>query len=136
VTPFLARLNSSHRTLSYASAGHVPGLIFLDSGDVKCKLESTGPPLGIFPTSKFSLQQAINLDAGEIAGFLTDGVIQSTTPNRYQFGCQRVLDQTPSLSRESASNIANGICYATGEFAQSDLQDDDITSMIIKANHF
>jgi hypothetical protein len=34
------RLNSSYRTLSYASAGHVPGLMFLDSGDVKCKRES------------------------------------------------------------------------------------------------
>jgi serine phosphatase RsbU (regulator of sigma subunit) len=136
VTLFLARLNSSHRTLSYASAGHVPGLIFLDSGDVKCKLESTGPPLGIFPTSKYSLQQAINLDAGEIAVFLTDGVIESTTPNGHQFGCQRVLDQIRSLSHESASNIANGIYYATREFAQGDLQDDDITSVIIKANHF
>ena len=136
VTLFLARLNSSHRTLSYASAGHVPGLIFLASGDVKCKLESTGPPLGLFSTSKFSLQQAISLDSGEIAVFLTDGVIESTTPNGHQFGCQRVLDQIRALSHESASNIANGIYHATREFAQGDLQDDDITSVIIKANHF
>ena len=136
VTLFLARLNSSHRTLSYASAGHVPGLIFLASGDVKCKLESTGPPLGLFSTSKFSLQQPISLDSGEIAVFLTDGVIESTTPNGHQFGSQRVLDQIRALSHESASNIANGIYHATREFAQGDLQDDDITSVIIKANHF
>src|SRR6202051_1612684 len=123
VTPFLARLNSRHRTLFYARAGHVPGLIFLDSGDVKCKLESTGPPLGLFSTSKFSLQQPISLDSGEIAVFLTDGVIESTTPNGHQFGCQRVLDQIRALSHESASNIANGIYHATREFAQGDLQD-------------
>lgn len=49
VTLFLARLDISHRTLSYASAGHVPGLILLNSGDVKCMLDSTGPPLGLFP---------------------------------------------------------------------------------------
>src|SRR6202171_3333929 len=50
VTLFLARLDGSHRTLSYASAGHVPGLILLNSGDVKCTLDSTGPPLGLFST--------------------------------------------------------------------------------------
>jgi PAS domain S-box-containing protein len=135
VTLFLARLSSSHRTLSYASAGHVPGLIFLDSGDVKRKLESTGPPLGLFAASKFSLQQEISLDAGEIAVFLTDGVIESTRPNGRQFGCQRVIDQIRALSHESASNIAKGIYHATREFSQGDLQDDDITSVIIKANY-
>jgi PAS domain S-box-containing protein len=135
VTLFLARLSSSHRTLSYASAGHVPGLIFLDSGDVKRKLESTGPPLGLFAASKFSLQQEISLDAGEIAVFLTDGVIESTKPNGRQFGCQRVIDQIRALSHESASNIAKGIYHATREFSQGDLQDDDITSVIIKANY-
>jgi phosphoserine phosphatase RsbU/P len=135
VTLFLARLSSSHRTLSYASAGHVPGLIFLESGDVKRKLESTGPPLGLFAASKFSLQQEISLDAGEIAVFLTDGVIESTKPNGRQFGCQRVIDQIRALSHESASNIAKGIYHATREFSQGDLQDDDITSVIIKANY-
>ena len=135
VTLFLARLNSSHGTLAYASAGHVPGFIFLDSGDVKCELESTGPPLGLFPTSKFALRQAIGLDAGEIAVFLTDGVIESTMPNGQQFGCQRVVDRVRALSHESASNISDGIYHATRSFAQGDLQDDDITSVIIKANH-
>jgi serine phosphatase RsbU (regulator of sigma subunit) len=44
VTLFLVRLITTHRTLSYASAGHIPGLIFHQSGEVKCKLESTGHP--------------------------------------------------------------------------------------------
>ena len=134
VTLFLARLNSSHRTLSYASAGHVPGLVFLDSGDVKCTLDSTGPPLGLFSATKFSLQQSIRLDPGEIAVFLTDGVTESTTPDGRQFGAQRVLDQVRALSYDSASNIADGIYHATRAFVQGDLQDDDITSVIIKAD--
>jgi sigma-B regulation protein RsbU (phosphoserine phosphatase) len=134
VTLFLARLNSSHRTLSYASAGHVPGLVFLDSGDVKCTLDSTGPPLGLFSATKFSLQQAIRLDPGEIAVFLTDGVTESTTPDGHQFGAQRVLDQVRALRYDSASNIADGIYHATRAFVQGDLQDDDITSVIIKVD--
>jgi PAS domain S-box-containing protein len=133
VTLFLARLNAGHRTLSYASAGHVPGLVFRDSGDVKRTLDSTGPPLGLFSASEFSLQQAIPLDPGEIAVFLTDGVTESTTPDGRQFGMERVLDQIRVLGHDSASNIAHGIYQATRAFTQGDLQDDDITSVIIKA---
>jgi sigma-B regulation protein RsbU (phosphoserine phosphatase) len=134
VTLFLARLDTGHRTLSYASAGHVPGLLLLESGDVKCMLHSTGPPLGLFSVSKFSLQQPISLDPGEIAVFLTDGVTESTTPDGQQFGTQRVLDKIRSLSHNSASTIADGIYHATRAFVQGDLQDDDITSVVIKAN--
>ena len=134
VTLFLARLIPSHRTLSYASAGHIPGLIFHHSGEVKCTLESTGPPLGLFSASKFSLRRAIPLDPGEIAVFLTDGVTESTTPCGNEFGADRVLDQVRALSGHSASNIADGIYDATRAFAQGDLQDDDITSVIIKAD--
>jgi PAS domain S-box-containing protein len=134
VTLFLARLDTSHRTLSYASAGHVPGLILLNSGEVKCMLDSTGPPLGLFPVSKFSLQQPISLDPGEIVVFLTDGVTESSTPDGHQFGTQRVLDQIRALSHKSASTIADGIYHATQAFVQGDLQDDDITSVVIKAS--
>jgi PAS domain S-box-containing protein len=133
VTLFLARLHSIPRTLSYASAGHVPGMVFLESGEVKCTLESTGPPLGLFSASKFSLQEAIRLDPGEIAVFLTDGVTESTTPTGHQFGAQRVHDQVRALRNDSASNIADGLYHATRAFVQGDLQDDDITSVIVKA---
>jgi sigma-B regulation protein RsbU (phosphoserine phosphatase) len=134
VTVFLARLNPSHRSLSYASAGHLPGFIFLDSGNVKCTLDSTGPPLGLFSENRFSLQTAIRLEPGEIALFLTDGVTESTTPDGCQFGTQRVLDHVRAHSRDSASSISNGIYTATRAFVQGNLQDDDITSVIIKAD--
>ena len=133
VTLFLARLNPKHQTLSYASAGHVPGFVHLDSGKVKCTLDSTGPPLGLFPESKFTLQTAIQLAPGEIAVFLTDGVTESTTPDGHQFGTQRVLNYIQTHSQDPASNIADGIYQAARAFAQGDLQDDDITSVIIKA---
>jgi PAS domain S-box-containing protein len=134
VTLLLARLNPVHRTLSYASAGHVPGFVFLDSGNVKCTLDSTGPPLGLFSGRKFLLQPAIRLDPGEIAVFLTDGVTESATPDGHQFGTQRVVDYVGSHSHDSASKIADGIYQAARAFVKGDPQDDDITSVIIKAD--
>jgi PAS domain S-box-containing protein len=134
VTLSLARLHPQNRTLSYASAGHALGFVFLESGNVKSTLDSTGPPLGLFSGSKFSLQHDIRLDPGEIAVFLTDGVTESTTPNGHQFGAQRVLDYVQSHNHDSASNIADGIYHSTRAFVQGNFQDDDITSVIIKAD--
>ena len=134
VTLFLARLHLPHRLLSYASAGHVPGLVLLDSGDVKCTMDSTGPPLGLFSASEFSLQPAIQLNLGEIAVFLTDGVTESTTPDGHQFGAHRVLDYIRTHRDDSALNLADGMYQATREFVQGDLQDDDITSVVVKLN--
>jgi sigma-B regulation protein RsbU (phosphoserine phosphatase) len=48
VTLFLARIHLPHKLLSYASAGHVPGFVFLESGDVKCTMDSTGPSWPVF----------------------------------------------------------------------------------------
>jgi sigma-B regulation protein RsbU (phosphoserine phosphatase) len=134
VTLFLARLHLPHRLLSYASAGHVPGLVLLDSGDVKCTMDSTGPPLGLFSASEFSLQPAIQLNPGEIAVFLTDGVTESTTPDGHQFGAHRVLDYIRTHGDDSALSLADGMYQATREFVQGDLQDDDITSVVVKLN--
>lgn len=95
-------------------------------------LDSTGPPLGLFPVTKFSLQQPVSLNPGEIAVFLTDGVTESATPQGHQFGIERVLDHIRGLSHKSASLIADGIYHAARAFVQGDLQDDDITSVVIK----
>jgi PAS domain S-box-containing protein len=134
VTRFLARLHPQQRTLSYTSAGHALGFVFLESGNLKCTLDSTGPPLGLFSGSTFSLQHAIQLNSGEIAMFLTDGVTESTTPDGHQFGAQRVLDYMRAHNRDSASSLANGIYHATRAFVRGDPQDDDITSVIIKVD--
>src|ERR1700689_2856237 len=73
VTLFLARLSPQNGTLSYASAGHVPGFVLFKSGELKRRLESTAPPLGLFPVSQFALHHAIQLEPEEIVVFLTDG---------------------------------------------------------------
>jgi serine phosphatase RsbU (regulator of sigma subunit) len=134
VTVSLARLHPLHRTLSYAGAGHVPGFVLLESGNVKCALDSSGPPLGLFSESKFSLGVPIDLAPGDVTVLLTDGVTESTTPEGNQFGTQGVLDYLQSHIQDSASQIAQGIYQATRAFVKGNLQDDDITSVIVKVD--
>ena len=67
--------------------------------------------------------------------FLTDGVTESTTPDGHQFGAQRVLDYVHKhTSTIRLPIIADGIYRAARGFVQGDPQDDDITSVIIKAD--
>lgn len=132
VTLALARLNPHQRTLSYASAGHVPGYILSETGEVKRILDSTGPPLGLFPESNFPLQRAIGLDPGETALLITDGITESTTPEGDQFGALRVLDYVRTHRHDSAQQIANGIYQAARAYVRNDPQEDDITSVVIK----
>jgi sigma-B regulation protein RsbU (phosphoserine phosphatase) len=134
VTLFLARLNPVHRSLSYASAGHVPSFVFVESGEVKCTLDSTGPRARPVFWKQVFAAAAIPLDKGEIVLFLTDGVTGSTKPDGHQFGSLRVLDYVQAHNPDSASNLADGLYQATPTFVQGDPQDDDITSVIIKAD--
>jgi len=134
VTLSLARLHPADQMLSYASAGHQLGFVLLESGKLKRALDSTGFPLGLFPESTYTLEKSIRLESGEIALFLTDGVTEATTPNGQQFGTQGLLDYVRDHRQHSASEISNGIFEATRLFAQGDLQDDDITSVIVKAH--
>ena len=99
-------------------------------------LDLTGPPPGLFPASWFSVQPAIPLGAGETIVFLTDGVTESTTPNGIQLGTQPVLHYVRTHRNNSAAAIAEGIFHTAREFVEWDPQDDDITSVIIKANSF
>jgi serine phosphatase RsbU (regulator of sigma subunit) len=45
-----------------------------------------------------------------------------------------VLDYVQAHNPDSASNLADGLYQATPTFVQGDPQDDDITSVIIKAD--
>jgi serine phosphatase RsbU (regulator of sigma subunit) len=82
VTLALARLDVSRRSLIYAGAGHMPGFVLDDAGLVVHVLESNGPPLGLFPDSKFSCQNEILLEPGQIVVLLTDGITESVGSRR------------------------------------------------------
>jgi serine phosphatase RsbU (regulator of sigma subunit) len=66
--------------------------------------------------------------------FLTDGVTESTTPDGHQFGALRILDYVQAHNQVSASNLADGVYHATRTPVRGDPQDEDITSVIIKAD--
>jgi sigma-B regulation protein RsbU (phosphoserine phosphatase) len=135
VTLALARLDPEQRTMAYASAGHVPGYVLLETGEVQRVLESTGPPLGLFADSKFSCQENIRLDEGQLVVLLTDGVTESRAPDGTEFGAQRALEYIQAHRHDPAREIVDGLYLATRAFVKHEPQVDDIMSIILKVNN-
>lgn len=132
VTLLLVCLDRANGRLSYASAGHVPGFVMNDSGQIDCVLESTGPPLGLFHDSRF-VSNTVPLTAQQLVILLTDGATETMTSENVEFGTDGVLDYVRAHRQDSACELAEGIYRAARRFAGATPQQDDITEVIIKA---
>ncbi len=132
VTLLLARLDPFHRRFSYASAGHPPGFLLDEAGQVRRALGSTGTPLGVFPEATFPSVGDIELAPGDLVFLVTDGVMDARAPDGTRFGVQRTLDLVRSCRREEARVIVENLYYAVRAFGHNLPQYDDITATVIK----
>ena len=117
--------------MSYASAGHVSGFLMNGSGEVDHVLESSGPPLGLFPASKFSTSM-VPLKSQSMVILMTDGTTEMMGSEDEQFGSDGVLEYVRAHRQKSACELAYGIYRAARDFAGDTPQQDDATGVIIK----
>jgi serine phosphatase RsbU (regulator of sigma subunit) len=132
VTLFFARLDPRTRSFIYTSAGHPSGCVWGPSDSVKALLESTGPPLGIFPEGNFPIGPAITLQPGDLVLLLTDGVVEARAPDDTVFGFQRAIDIVRAYRRDTAAQIVDNLYHAVRAFSQNHPQEDDITAVVVK----
>ena len=131
VTLLLARLDPQARTLVYASAGHPPGYVLDDAGNVKQELWSTGLPLGVDPESAFTAANPISLESGDLVFLLTDGVVEAASNDKTLFGPNRALEVVRRNRARPARQIIESLYIAIREF-QPMARDDDVTALIVK----
>jgi len=132
VTLMLASLDLESRSLVYAGAGHVPGYVLGSDGPVVHTLESSGPPLGLFPQVSYSPSQAITLQPGQLLVLLTDGVTESEAPGGGEWGAHGALGYIRACGDHSAHQLVDGLYREARRFAGSELQRDDITSVVVR----
>lgn len=123
-----------NRTLVYASAGHVPGYVVGESGQVQQTLESSGPPLGLFPEISVSRSPSITLLPGQLLVLLTDGITESTSPDGDEWGEEGALAYVRSCRNLAAQELVDGLYREARGSACNGLQQDDITSVIVKVD--
>ena len=131
VTLLLVCLDGRDGSLSFANAGHIPGFLMNDAGEIDCMLESSGPPLGLFDDSTF-VTSTTSLTQRQVIILLTDGVTEMTASEDAHFGTDGVLEYVRAHKEDSARDLAEGIYRAARGFAGDNPQQDDVTDVIVK----
>jgi PAS domain S-box-containing protein len=155
VTMFLALLDSRSGTLEWLNLGHPSGLVLAESGNLVDVLRSTCKPLGMFPVLQCPVlaptaqvpyrptlpepgvtrrrhDGSVALAPGDVLVLLTDGVIETSSPEDHDFGVARVIEAVSSSIDCSAKEIAHRVIDAARTFSGELPQTDDLTVLVCK----
>jgi sigma-B regulation protein RsbU (phosphoserine phosphatase) len=132
VTMILALLDLRKYSLTYSSAGHVPGYLINNKGEISSTMGYQGIPLGVLREYAYSTSENIKLHPGDIGVFLTDGITETITPDNVEFGSQRALDLIHRVRDQPAVSIVEHLYQTVKTFSKSRTLEDDVTSVICK----
>ena len=109
---FLGRWQPESRELSWASAGHEPGILLTESGRLD-QLVSTGLLLGIDPDAVWELRSKTLADGDRVLLF-SDGATETQSPDKELFGRERLTarfsqcsDVAPQAALEQIRQVLN-----------------------------
>jgi predicted ester cyclase len=129
VTCFYAILEPESGTLSYANAGHDLPYLRRRGGEAE-ELRARWMPLGLMLGMNYE-EKEIELEAGEIALFYSDGLVEAHDPEGEMFGFPRLR----SLVAEHAEEVSLGdsLLEELSSFVgEGWKQEDDITLLTLK----
>jgi serine phosphatase RsbU (regulator of sigma subunit) len=128
VTCFYAVLDPKSATLRYANAGH--DLPYLHRNSAAEELRARGMPLGLMPGMRYE-EDEIVLDAGEVALFYSDGLVEAHDLRGEMFGFPRLRELIAEhAEKQSLEEALLGELYSfVGEGWE---QEDDITLLTLR----
>jgi serine phosphatase RsbU (regulator of sigma subunit) len=131
VTCFYAILDPKSGHLSYANAGHDLPYVRCRNGDAE-ELRARGMPLGLMPGMSYE-QKEIELDAGEVAFFYSDGLVEAHNPTGEMFGFPRLraLVAEHGEERSLGDSLLEELYSFVGEGWE---QEDDITLLTLRCS--
>ena len=105
--------------------GHSPG------GEPAGQVELPGVPLGLFSGSNYD-EVVLDLKAGDLFVFCTDGVTEASDLLMREFGSERLLEVVNRNYDRPAREIVEAIFTATNEFRGEMPPNDDTTAVVVK----
>jgi sigma-B regulation protein RsbU (phosphoserine phosphatase) len=132
VTMLLVKLDPAAGRLSYVNSAHPSGYIIGASGKVSAELVSSALPLGLFLDEWTCDKNELVLGAGELAIVVTDGVLESESPDGTEFGAERLLEVVSEHRHGTAKEIVERVHRAVQDFGADLAQVDDITIVVCK----
>lgn len=116
------------RSLTYASAGHLPPLLL--RGDIFVELKAGGGVLGVMPEEVFETE-TVALEPGDVIVMTTDGVTEAMDFDGRMYGHERLLASIRRHCEAGARQLAKQILWDVRRFAGLADQSDDITVVAV-----
>ncbi len=129
-TIFYGILDRRTLEVTYASAGHPPGIIVSKSGDPKV-LEATGFPVGIVPEPSY-MDRAVQLEPGDRLVVYTDGLTETENSADEEFGIKRLLGLLDGTAREPLAASLETVVAAVAEWSGGKSFPDDLSALALQ----
>ncbi len=132
MTLFYLAIDSDRKTMQWVRAGHDPGMLYRLSTDRFEELGGTGIALGVDPEWSFSIQNADNLQGGDIVLLGTDGIWEAFNGDGVMFGKEAVKQMLRENRDQPAGVILNSVFEAVASHAGETKIADDMTLIVVK----
>ena len=130
VTMFVCRWDPKSQSLTFANAGHDPGLLFQSDEAVK-ELLPSGMPLGINLEEKWT-NETIKFEKGHRLLLTTDGVSEACDPQQVPFGRDRLKSMLNGGQDLSANEFVKSVQDAVLSHQQIKQTQDDVTIVLLE----
>jgi serine phosphatase RsbU (regulator of sigma subunit)/anti-sigma regulatory factor (Ser/Thr protein kinase) len=131
VTAFVAIIDTIEGSLSYASAGHTPVILWRAETQTTEQLKATSPPIGIYGYRGDSTR-TVTLEPGDTILFYTDGIIEAQSPEGELFGIGRLLQSVREKAYEPPEVLQEYIQTEITNFCHESFSRDDATLLVVK----
>jgi serine phosphatase RsbU (regulator of sigma subunit) len=132
ITMVINRFTPGEGVMDVINAGHPTGYILASGGGIKTELSATVPALGVDAEVDRLESCKVRLEAGELAVFLTDGILEACSPAGEEFGVPRLLGILQRERDRPAAEIIRILFDEVRKFGSPEGIQDDITAVIIK----
>lgn len=116
--------------LSFANAGHCPGILMGAEGSWEC-LEPTGAVIGVHEAFEYEEGER-DMYPGDILVLFTDGLTEAANASEVQFEQDRVVKSLQRHRYASAEDIITGLIDDVTRFTGSSTFEDDLTIIVLK----
>ena len=131
VTVFYAVVSLTTGEITFARAGHNPGLLLRARSDEALDLRPAGVVLGILDDPQ--LEEATEtMEPGDVLLLYTDGVIEAVNEKQQEYGRERLVQALKGCGSAPAEEVMERIDASLHAFVAEQPQADDITLIVMR----
>ena len=132
VTLFLLEVDPVARHLEWVRAGHDPAWFYRSVADAVQELGGPGMALGVDDACSYLSSGRSGLGVGDILLIGTDGIWETRGAGSERFGKARIAEDLRRHRGREAEGILHALLGSVAEFRGEELQEDDITLVVVK----